>query len=412
MLTKHSIEPGIIQLELLPDVEAASVIDRLDAAIQKATSARFAVAYWTVGPEDVSSHLARVLGHDNGFLCVDIHYPTDLDQLHALFGQGVNLRLHLRHLATKTERQSAKLPQHLMHSKLLLMDNSDGTAEIWVGSHNWTRRALLGPNIEASAVIQVEQGAPIYRQVSRMLDFIHSQCEPYKPALLSEYKQLQRPQVERPDSERMPVIELEGVDTANIQDVITIFGTRFEDLEALRSIEIEQPILLYLHDTKTERVTSYDGTLLHIGLQRAANPAAGGLEFSPRRFVKADGKQKWSTLELLGMPSPELLQHSAYFVTIQIQRSHGFAVTLHETPREGEQWVPVTQDPLIDRVPREDRARLARRPLVIKVPSFVSSEFRMAEQDQLLPEAIVSRRGPFPLVVWRHVSGISRDLKD
>src|SRR5690606_10062285 len=121
------------------------------------------------------------------------------------------------------------------HTKLLLFDNDDGTAEIWVGSHNWTQRALIGPNIEASVVMRVEQGSPIYDRVARMLDFIQSQCEPYRPELLEEYKKLQRQQAEGVGRVRTPVIDLQGANLLNLGDAITIFGAVSDDLGTLKT---------------------------------------------------------------------------------------------------------------------------------------------------------------------------------
>jgi hypothetical protein len=46
---------------------------------------------------------------------------------------------------------------------MLLFWSKDRTAELWVGSHNWTNRAILGLNVEASLVIRVRDTAPPFR---------------------------------------------------------------------------------------------------------------------------------------------------------------------------------------------------------------------------------------------------------
>jgi hypothetical protein len=125
---------GIRNAELLPRPDSADIKLRLSQSIAQSQTMRAAVAYWTVGPDDVSPLLATRLSHPNSFLCVDVHFPTDLDQIDRLDDRRANVFLHLRHLGMGTETINRGLPHHLMHTKLLLFDMDDGTAEICRGA--------------------------------------------------------------------------------------------------------------------------------------------------------------------------------------------------------------------------------------------------------------------------------------
>jgi hypothetical protein len=215
---------------------------------------------------------------------------------------------------------------------------------------------------------------------------------------------------------RTPVIDLQGADIVNLGDAITIFGTVFDDLGTLKTIE--QPVLLNLHDVEDRSVQQYDGTILQVGLQPGANPAAGGLVFSRRRYAIADGTRQWPILEPLSQPNRELIQQSAYFVTIQILSHRKKVVPIYDRPSENGRWVPVTHDPLLARMQLDDRAKLARQPLMMKIPSFLSSPYRRVEQmkfpeerQDLFEEKFMKGRKHFPLINWRYVAGTDSETE-
>jgi phosphatidylserine/phosphatidylglycerophosphate/cardiolipin synthase-like enzyme len=105
--------------------------------------------------------LARTLREETGFACVDLHPPNDVDALAAVARQGAHFRIYYD-IPTYTDA-GRKKPPCLLHSKLLLFRSTDGTAELWVGSHNWTNRASLGLNLEASIVIRLRDTARLFR---------------------------------------------------------------------------------------------------------------------------------------------------------------------------------------------------------------------------------------------------------
>jgi hypothetical protein len=81
---------------------------------------------------------------------------------------------------------------HLLHSKILLFDLPNEQASIWIGSHNWTDRALSGINIETSLEILVNRNDKIYKEVKQLLADIKNQCYKVNPLLEKVYKNIQR----------------------------------------------------------------------------------------------------------------------------------------------------------------------------------------------------------------------------
>ena len=377
-------EIGIQTVELLPRPGDADIKDRLTRSIAQAQIMRAAVAYWTVGPDDVCPLLATRLSRPKSFLCIDVHFPTDLDQVSLLDGRGANVYLHLRHLSIGTETINRGLPRHLMHTKLLLFDLDDDTAEIWTGSHNWTLRALGGPNVEASLVLQVSRDSAIYADTVATLESIRDLCHRFQRSELELYKQLQWQQKDENQDELVPVIELEGRHAAHIKGAIALFGASGEDWESnwhdLRSIE--QMVKLEVTDSETGKVFLYDALILHSGLQPAAHPNAGGIAFSKRRYAIIDDNTRRPVLQLAAKPRDELLAESAYFVTLQVQRQLT-QMTLAEPEPNDRRWITIKEDPLLRRM-RPDHYNLIvahrHRRLSMQVPAFLAGSRRIMEE--------------------------------
>src|SRR2546425_13350489 len=91
-----STTAGIDAIELVPPLRQPHVLDRLRRSIEQTGRLCAAIAYWCIDPSTVSDHLVRCLSGD-GFLCVDIHLPTDIDILYKMKLAGANIYLHLLH---------------------------------------------------------------------------------------------------------------------------------------------------------------------------------------------------------------------------------------------------------------------------------------------------------------------------
>ena len=414
ILTTTCEQTGILQSELLPRPGDADVKDRLSQAIAQARTTRAAIAYWTVGPDDVSPVLATRLGDQASFLCVDIHFPTDLDQINLLNDRGANVYLHLKHLGIGTETINRGLPRHLMHTKLLLFDLDDEVAEIWTGSHNWTLRALGGPNVEASLVLRVNRESQIYADTVETLEAIRRACHRFQPNELELYKQLQWQQKIEGQDELVPVIELEGKHAGDVTGAIALFWksrqTWAEDSQDLQLVD--QAVKLQVRDSQSGKVFRYDTRILHSGFQAGANPKAGGLAFSKRRYAMIDdGRQP--ELCLAQKPGEKVLSEAVYFVTLQVDQELLRTTFVDPKPND-KHWVTVRSDPLLDRM-RPDHYQLIasqrHRRLSMQVPTFLVTHQQVEEgpvQCTLFPpeEQLISRRRR--LISWK----IARETDD
>ena len=221
---------GVLDIQLVPGWSPSSVKWDLTAALARAQYLQAGIGYWTISDTLLGSDLARTLRDDDGFVCVDLHLPTDVDQLAALAAQGAQVRVYHEEIRTYGAN-GRKEPPQLLHSKMLLFWSKDRTAELWVGSHNWTNRALLGLNVEASLVIRLRDTSPLFRSATGYLAQIKKISTPFELAKVDFYREVQR----RSALPAAPVIELEADDAGRFAGVtVAIFGTDTTELAPAR----------------------------------------------------------------------------------------------------------------------------------------------------------------------------------
>lgn len=81
----------------------------------------------------------------------------------------------------------------LLHAKMLLFWSKGRTAELWVGSHNWTKRAILGLNVEASLIVRLTDSSPLFAAAAEYLARMKGIAEPLYVAKVDFYKALPVP---------------------------------------------------------------------------------------------------------------------------------------------------------------------------------------------------------------------------
>jgi hypothetical protein len=330
----------------------------LASALSKATSLRAAIAYWTVEPDFVDDNLANVLSNRGSFLCVDLHFPTDIDQLALLKKQEANVHIHIGDLCISTETVERQMPHHLLHTKLLLFDFEDGLAEIWCGSHNWTKRGLTGPNIEASIVLEIRQDSSVYDQVSTTLEEIKENCRPFDLTEIDYYRHLRGE-----DAQRVSVIELEASGAHELEGKeLTLFGKDPKDLDRLGKIGSE--VYLSVLDLQEPRWVVYRSTI--VGNSELPGTIS---RFEPRRFVR----QKGVDFALLEAPSTppleELSKTHHYYLTVNVREL--IQPQMEMLDPSFSYWECSSDDPLIRRMDsgdfswmiRNKKSKIIRRPL-------------------------------------------------
>lgn len=363
------MDDGILDIALLPAWSPSSVRTALTAALSRATRLQAGIGYWTIDHSLLGPDLVRAIQHEHGFVTVDLHPPTEVDTLAAMARLGARVHVYYEDIPTYTD-QGRKEPPTLLHAKMLLFWGSDGTAELWVGSHNWTKRAILGLNVEASLVVRLKDSSPLFGAASEYLAHMKAIAEPFDVAKVDFYKALQR----KMTSGLTPVIELEAEDGASASDTtITVFGTDRKDLARLGTVRREVHVALL--DPYSDAQLLYPATILHSGLLPASNAAAGGISFSPRRYAYRKGRQ-FPALRRSGPVDPEVLTAAEYFVTVQLGALQPQLAVEYPAPRAAAmEEVPEEASPVLRRLDADARSQLfGRREVKVRRPSAVAAD--------------------------------------
>ena len=241
------MDDGISEIKLLPSWSRSTVLKELKSAIAKAHLLQAGVAYWTVYENLLGPQLSRVLSRDGAFLCVDLHPPTEIDALADLVRKGAHIYLYCEDIPTFSET-GRKEPAYLLHTKLLFFWSSDRSVELWVGSHNWTNRALAGLNIEASIMLRGRDSATVCSDAAQYLEKIRQFSQPFDLSKIEFYKQAQRNMLQR----TTPFIELEGIGAALLANMtFALFGTDSGDLDDLGTVGRDVYVSVFESDSGT-----------------------------------------------------------------------------------------------------------------------------------------------------------------
>lgn len=384
------MDDGILNVSLLPAWSPSGVKAALTAALSRATRLQAGIGYWTIDSALLGPDLVRAIQDDSGFVCVDLHPPTEVEALAAIAQPGGRVHVYYEDIPTYTD-QGRKEPPCLLHAKMLLFWSNDGTAELWVGSHNWTKRAILGLNVEASLVVRLKDSSPLFAAAADYLARMKSIAEPFDVAKVDFYKQVQRKLARR----LTPVMELEAEDGASAGDTtITVFGTDRTDLRRLGTVRREVHVALL--DPRSDGQSLYPATILHSGLLSASDAAAGGISFSPRRCAYRKGRQ-FATLQPSAPIDPAVLNTAEYFVTVRLGALNPLLVADYPLPRAA-MMIEVEDEasPVLRRLDADAKALLfGGREIRVKRPTVAADEAR--------PKSVAAKRGlaEHPLVSMR-----------
>jgi hypothetical protein len=178
----------------------ADISIQINEKLKKADKAFCSVAFFTLGGRTDLLDAAAWRAFNNGWICVDLHFPTNLKNMKNIYDQhSVPFFLHLDKIqigAKKSDygRSSSvyNVPDGLLHSKLLLIDYPDQSSEVIVGSHNWTINALTGYNIEQSVCIRDKTDSPLIKGFRDILQDIKSKCKFFDTRKLNYFLNLQK----------------------------------------------------------------------------------------------------------------------------------------------------------------------------------------------------------------------------
>jgi hypothetical protein len=384
------MDDGILDVSLLPAWSPSSVKAALMAALSRSTLLQAGIGYWTIDGGLLGPDLVRSIQDESGFICVDLHPPTEVDALAAMAIQGGHVHVYYEDIPTYTD-QGRKEPPCLLHAKMLLFWSKDRTAELWVGSHNWTKRAILGLNVEASLVVRLKDSSALFAAAAEYLSRMKGIAEPFDVAKVDFYKALQRKMTRG----LAPVMELEAEDGASASDTtITVFGTDRSDLRRLGTVRREVHVALL--DPRSDEQFLYPATILHSGLLSASDASAGGISFSPRRCALRRGRQ-FAQLQPAGPVDQAVLNTAEYFATVRLGTLNRSLIAEYPPPRTAIlEDVSDETSPLLRRLDENARTQLfGRREIRVKRPTVVADEARqrtVAGRRSLPAHPLVSMR--------------------
>jgi hypothetical protein len=318
---------------LRPASTHAPVVSELASLASSAVLIRGAIAYWTIDAAILGSGFTKGLAQAGGFLCLDIHLPTNIDHLATLRRAGAQVYLHLFDLVGHTEDVGVKgVPPHLMHAKMLLFDLDQSRATLWVGSHNATRRALYGVNVEASLLIDLDRSSANYSRAVDMLEGIRRRCDLMDPTRAAYYKLLQS------GTKTANVIELEDSTNESVPRAsITVFGTETADHRQLDKVGKE--VFVSITSSLSGRERFYPARISQTGEMGRASRAAAGTKFDPRRYAFRRGSRLPLLLPVQAI-APEVYDEARYYVTLQLKDVMPEDTVAYEPP-ERPPWPPI-----------------------------------------------------------------------
>ena len=297
-------ENEMTAIEIVTDNAA----QRLGQLAAQADCVRAAVAYWTLQPQHFDPAFVQALGHPNGFLCVDIHYPTSVDVIDEYKADGANVFLYLYELTGKSEGDSvAWVRSHLLHSKVFLFDCKNDQAFAWIGSHNGTFRALNDINIECSVVLTLNKGSAEYNEIEYHLEAVRRASTAFHRDDLGYYKLLQG------EAEGESTVEVEDADPNDLKtgSSITIFGCDDGDFKGLR--KVGDGVILAVSRTSTGTETFYK-----VSIDQSGNmDGRSRITFSSRRFAMRE-TTSLPELRPFGDVPEHIYKRARYFVTLTI----------------------------------------------------------------------------------------------
>ncbi|MCW5313117.1 hypothetical protein GTQ43_04570 [Nostoc sp. KVJ3] len=338
-------------IELIPAVEKSSIKRRLEDALSKCDNVKGAVAYWTIDT-DFIKNLASVLQREDSYYCIDIHKPTNIDYLANFKQSGANIFLHNYDLKSNSSnyelKKENKIP-YLLHSKIILFEMPENNVEIWLGSHNFTQRAICGVNIESSFIIRSNKNSKIHKDVLDYLNFIKNSCIPFDINDVDFYKLLQGQHQEDTGSW---VLQLIGENVANLVDekTIQLLGIDNKDI----SDKLGKEIIIQALDLNNEQEYIYKAKIIQAGEINSQNPKSSGITFSARRYA-VRGLDKIPYLRSEQEIEPSFLKNFNYYINLEITEIL-IDYEIYEKPRKNQQiWKEIVNAPHLNRMDKEDQ---------------------------------------------------------
>jgi HKD family nuclease len=322
-----------------------NISNQLIESLKSCQAVKASVAFWSLDVQALGGRLLQALQKPESELYVDMQWPTDFTKL-SDFYENIKLKspsptlfICLRkHRDTEGSGLSG-----LLHTKLLLFDMGRGYWEIWVGSHNFTQKAISGINLEASLRIKGNisdsRFKELVQQVEEYLRYIRKLCQPFDPQKVFLYESLRKT---RSDKELLEILESMLsedviVDNIIIRRILTLKSKEADKLAGqtiilLGNLSKElsyityrnrggKPILLRVRDIKTDQEYTYIAKLRPF--DTIDNDPSKNVSFNDRRWAVRKVKSKGQkidppVLEPAQDVTKALIETNKYYVNFDI----------------------------------------------------------------------------------------------
>ncbi len=173
----------IIEPNEILSIEAIHGDDYLDILIpilKKTKCIKGLSAFWTLdykskGNTKLSQYsnlFYDLLSVENSYMCVDLHLPSNVEQITNSVNNGCNFYMFLYEVMTDN---IFSFNNNLLHSKVVLFEGLEFDY-VLVGSHNQTAHAVTGFNKEFSFLIKIDPNSEAKKKILIYLELIKELC--------------------------------------------------------------------------------------------------------------------------------------------------------------------------------------------------------------------------------------------
>lgn len=371
------------KIKLLPSNFWGGLKKQLIKSLTNSTRVRGCVAYWTIFP-DFFPELSQALQKNGSYYIVDLRLPTNVDALAGFVEEGAEIYLFHPYLKTQVQEGSTGL----LHAKMLLLDNPKNDAELFIGSHNMTKRALNAVNIETSLKIETTTTSNIYYESDIFLETLKTGPNVIKfdLAKIAYYKRLQGIDELEEDEEEVYVIRIIGERILELPDerMFQILSSNRSDIEKTRTAFRTEKIIVQAFDIETEKEYLFWGQIPQSGILDKDNAKSIEITFGQRRIAKRVD-EAIPILENFDRIDKDILEQFGFFANVEILglclNTESEIIERNPTPASYYEDIPL----------REMKAEFVRP---ITYSSFEDDD---ADFDVFFPERKAYHMDPYPI---------------
>jgi hypothetical protein len=265
-----------------------------------------------------------------------------------------------------------------MHSKICFFEMED-YVEVWIGSHNWTRRAFDGPNLETSIILKIKKQSKIKNIFIDYIENINKLSYRYEEELLDFYKLLQG------SLDYFNVIQVEDIknnfnpyDESIISELVLVID------ETGNPIKQNSQDLIYLKIKNNNQIKNYECLIENLGKINQ------NIIFNTDICIVKNSSNSISNMsdEYITHQKREwLIKNDCHFMLIKVQKKYPYAFSSSKNP---DFWVFSDDDVIIKKMdPNHKNLYNIRTKVIKKIEKEIEKEKTRkksfnSDEDQIL----------------------------